>query len=110
MKWTWSGWEAETDLGNDDDRKDAHFLTIAEDGEEIAVIMHRTCGGKHPLDGALAKRKEAYAEYIVDVLNKESQTVEVSAQLELLLAKLAAGDLTEDERRERIMEFLGSTH
>jgi hypothetical protein len=68
-RYAWIDWEAETDLGNDDDREGVHYLTIVEDEEEMAVIVHRTCGGKWPLDGPLAKKKEQDAQRIVDALN-----------------------------------------
>lgn len=69
-RYGWTGWEAETDLGNDDDRQDVHYLTITEDGEEFAVIVHRTVGGKYPLDGPEAKAKEARAQSITAALNR----------------------------------------
>ncbi|MGZ4745668.1 MAG: hypothetical protein ACXVYY_01160 [Oryzihumus sp.] len=68
-RYDWLGWEAETDLGNDDDREGVYFLTITEDGEELAVIVHRVCGGKYPLDGPVAQEKEVAAQRIVDALN-----------------------------------------
>ena len=49
-----------------------YILTIY-DGEpldEMAVIVHRVCEGKYPLDGELANRKRADAQRIVDALNK----------------------------------------
>jgi hypothetical protein len=73
------GWEAETDLDNDDDREGVHFLTIAQvevdgsKGDEWAIVVHRTCDGKYPLDGAVAARKLNNAEFIVDALNKAVQ-------------------------------------
>ena len=51
-----------------------------EDGyyipDEIAVIVHRTCGGKYPLDGDLANQKRANAQMIVDALNAKETTNE----------------------------------
>jgi hypothetical protein len=68
--YVWVGWEAETDLGNDDDRDDVYHLTITDpDGEEYATITHRTCGGKYPLNGEVAMGKMHRAERIVSALN-----------------------------------------
>ena len=59
------GWEDE-----DEGREGVHYLTIADgDGEEIAVIIHRICDGKYPLDGELAMAKFANAQHIVKALN-----------------------------------------
>lgn len=77
----WTGWESERDLGNPDDRSDVHFLTIVENvpgdngdsADEVAVIIHRTCSGKYPLDGTLARDKEAMAQLIADALNAYHQ-------------------------------------
>lgn len=45
-------------------------LTIAyPDGEELAVIIHRDCDGKYPIDGPKADAKRAQAQMIVDALN-----------------------------------------
>lgn len=63
----WHGWEAETDLGNPDDREGVHYLTITEDGEELAVIIHRG----QPV-GPTARAKEVRARRIVDALNSLS--------------------------------------
>lgn len=65
----WLGWESEDEYPPG--RPDTYFLTICyPDGEEMAVIVHRTVGGKFPLDGEVAKRKEADAQRIVDALNR----------------------------------------
>jgi hypothetical protein len=70
MSYNWHGWMAETDNDNADDREGVWYLTIVDpDGEEYAVIMHRLCGGKYPLDGELAQSKVARAETIVAALN-----------------------------------------
>lgn len=67
-----TGWEAETDLGNDDDRENVYFITIwGPDDEEVAVIIHRTYVNKYPLDGEIARSKEQNAQMIVDALNTE---------------------------------------
>ncbi len=70
-RFTWWGWAEETDLDNDDDREDVWFLTIVDSGEEMATIVHRTCGGRYPLEGPLGKSKEANAQLIVDALNEK---------------------------------------
>lgn len=64
----WTGWESEAEATDGPARPDAHFITIREDGEELAVIIHRTCDGQFPLDGDVAKSKEAVAERIVAAL------------------------------------------
>ena len=64
----WTGWESEEEATDGPARPVTHFITIREDGEELAVIIHRTCGGQYPLDGELAKSKEAVAERIVAAL------------------------------------------
>jgi hypothetical protein len=70
MKYTWWGWTSEPETtGDGSGDPDKWFLTIVEDGEEKAVIVHRTCGGKFPLDGLVAKDKERAAQQIVDALN-----------------------------------------
>lgn len=49
---------------------DKHILTIADpDGEELAVIVHRTCNGKYPVDGDLANAKRRRAAVIVAALD-----------------------------------------
>lgn len=65
----WLGWESEADF--EPGRADTYFLTICHpDGEEMAVIIHRTVDGEFPLDGIVAKSKEADAQRIVDALNR----------------------------------------
>ena len=59
-RFDWVGWEAETDLG-------VHFLTIRDDDEEIAVIIHRTPDGKYPSD-PIAEGKIRTADRIVRAL------------------------------------------
>lgn len=50
---------------------DKYVLTIVDpDGEEMAVIVHRTVDGRFPLDGSVAKGKRRNAQLIVDALNK----------------------------------------
>lgn len=66
----WLGWESEADF--EPGRPDTYFLTICHpDGEEYAVIIHRTVDGQFPLDGDVAKRKEADAQRLVDALNRQ---------------------------------------
>lgn len=71
LRFTWTGWEAETDLDNDDDREGVYFLTILDYDEELAVIIHRTEGDAHPLDGKLAEQKIVNAQRIVNALNAQ---------------------------------------
>lgn len=53
---------------------DKQILTIAtDDGEELAVIVHRTCHGGFPIDGPTANHKRALAEHIVTTLNTYNQ-------------------------------------
>jgi len=63
----WHGWEDETELGNEDDREGVQFLTLTQDGEEIAVIIHRLMDDDR--DGPIKAQKEAMAQRIVDALN-----------------------------------------
>lgn len=72
-RYGWIGWEAETDLDNPDDREGVYYLTITEDGEEFAVIMHRVVGGKYPLDGEVAVEKIERAERIVAAMNANGE-------------------------------------
>lgn len=75
-KVAWLDFEPEPDTtGDGSGDPDKHILTIA-DGfgtdtwpEEIAVIVHRTVGGKYPLDGIVAQRKRHNAQVICDALN-----------------------------------------
>jgi hypothetical protein len=54
-----------------DNIPDKYILTIAgPDDEELAFIVHRTCGGRFPLDGEVANRKRETAQRIVDALNR----------------------------------------
>lgn len=66
---SWTDWEAETDLDNPDDREGVYFLTIWAGGDEWAVLIHRVCDGAYPLDGHDACEKQARAQFIVDALN-----------------------------------------
>lgn len=66
--YSWTGWESEEEATDGPARPDTHFITIREDGEELAVIVHRTCDGQFPLDGEVAKSKEAIADRIVAAL------------------------------------------
>jgi hypothetical protein len=74
----WTGWESEEEATDGPARPDTHFITIREDGEEIAVIVHRTCDGEFPLDGEEAKSKEALAERIVAALRGASEPESVA--------------------------------
>ena len=73
-RYGWHGWAAETENENDDDREGVYYLTITDDGEEMAVIVHRLVGGKFPLDGDVANGKVADAERIVAALNAYKET------------------------------------
>lgn len=73
MPYYMTDWEAETDIGNDDDREGVYFLTIHHpDGEEMAVVIHRVCDGRFPIDGDVAQAKVKSAELIVNSLNARS--------------------------------------
>lgn len=70
-RFDWVGWEAEPETtGDGSGDPEKHFLTIRDPhGEEYALIVHRTVGGRYPLDGALASEKVARADAIVAALN-----------------------------------------
>lgn len=70
----WLDFEPEPDgTGDGSGDPDKHILTIVLDpggnNEEIAVIVHRTCDGTYPINGALANRKRRIAQVIVEALN-----------------------------------------
>lgn len=66
----WIDFEPEPDLtGDGEGDPDKHIILIREDGEEFATIVHRTCGGKYPLDGPTAEEKRRNAEHMIDALN-----------------------------------------
>ena len=63
----WSGWDEDDST---DEIPDKYIITIWTPGEEeMAVIVHRTCDGKYPLDGDVANEKLLNAQQIVDALN-----------------------------------------
>lgn len=66
----WIDFEPETDTtGDGSGDLDKYILTITNDaGDEVAVIVHRTCGGKYPLDGEVADRKRHNAKLIVQTM------------------------------------------
>lgn len=74
-RYDWVGWEAEPETtGDGSGDPEKHFLTIRDPGgEEYAVIVHRTVGGKYPLDGPLAEQKCVNAQNIVDALNAQER-------------------------------------
>lgn len=74
-RYDWVGWEAEPEMtGDGSGDPEKHFLTIRDPGgEEHAVIVHRTVGGKYPLDGPLAEQKCVNAQNIVDALNAQER-------------------------------------
>ena len=67
-RYDFTGWEAETDLDNDYDREGVYFLTIRDNEEEMAIIIHRA-SEKYPLDSPVAEQKVERAQKIVDALN-----------------------------------------
>lgn len=78
LKVAWYDFEPEPDgTGDGSGDPDKHILTIAvvekdgSMGDEIAVIVHRTCDGKYPIDGVLANEKRRHAEVIVAALNQQ---------------------------------------
>lgn len=63
----WYDFEADD---SSDKIEDKFILTIHDpDGEEFATIVHRTAGGRFPLDGDLANQKRLNATRIVNALN-----------------------------------------
>ena len=60
------GWEEDIST---DAIPDKYILTISRDGEEFAVIIHRTCKGTYPLDGEVAEQKIQDGALIVAALN-----------------------------------------
>lgn len=67
----WFDFEPEPDgTGDGSGDPDKHILTIAyPDGEELAVIVHRTCDSDFPIDGPVARHKRALARHIVYALD-----------------------------------------
>lgn len=64
-------WQSEA-AGTADGREGVHYIEIRDpDGEEAAIIVHRTIDGQFPLDGPAAAAKMQLAETIVDALNSE---------------------------------------
>lgn len=61
-RYDFTDWEPETD------REGVYFLTIRENEEELAIIVHRVTE-EYPLDGDLAASKVLRAQDIVDALN-----------------------------------------
>jgi hypothetical protein len=71
-KFTWSDWQSEEEELGSDGRVGVYWIEISDpNGEEYACIIHRTVDGQFPLDGDIAKRKEADAQRIVDALNRK---------------------------------------
>jgi hypothetical protein len=76
----WLDFEPEPDTtGDGSGDPDKFILTIAAGlgtimwPDELAVIVHRTCGGKYPLDGVVANEKRRTAQMIVDALNRDAR-------------------------------------
>lgn len=70
----WFDFEPEPEgTGDGSGDPDKHILTIVADpggdNDEVAVIVHRTCDGRFPIDGPLAESKRQTAEALVEVLN-----------------------------------------
>lgn len=60
------------DLDDSSDAIPHKYVLEIEDlhtGDEVAVIVHRTEGGRFPLDGHVAEKKRRNARMIVDALN-----------------------------------------
>lgn len=68
------GWIDFDHMENDDD-PERYYIEIFSTNDrgqyedEVAVICHRTVGGKYPLDGEVANAKRENAQKIVDALN-----------------------------------------
>lgn len=69
----WNDFEPEPGMtGDGSGDPEKHFLTIVDpDGEEYASIVHRTAGGRFPIDGPVAEQKRRNAQNIVDALNAQ---------------------------------------
>lgn len=83
-KCTWNDFEREPEMTGDGSGDwDTWYLTIRDErGEEVAVICHRTVGGKFPIDGEVADRKRRNAQVIVDALNENRHGETFAARLE----------------------------
>lgn len=76
QRYDWIDFEPEPEMTGDGEGDwTKHFLTIRDNGEEMAVIVHRTYGDDYPLDGALAEQKRERARTIVAALNARPVTV-----------------------------------
>lgn len=65
--YTYTDWEPETNYP--DGRPDVYFISIVDHyGDEVAVIIHRTCDGLYPLDGPVARSKMERAQKIANAL------------------------------------------
>lgn len=100
----WTGWESEEEATDGPARPDTHFITIREDGEEIAVIIHRTCGGQFPLDGELAKSKEAMADRIVAGLRGEAGPQQPAPDKHRIVL-----EFEDAETLQQALEYLGES-
>lgn len=68
----WIDFDADESTDNVDDKYVAVIGPLDTNGcvtDELAIIVHRTCGGRFPLDGDVANNKRATAQQIVDALN-----------------------------------------
>lgn len=69
-RYGWTDWQSEEGELGPEGRKGVYWIEIVDpEGNEYAVIVHRTVDGQFPLDGPVAKEKEARAQQIVDALN-----------------------------------------
>ena len=100
----WTGWESEEEPTDGPARQDTHFITIREDGEELAVIIHRTCGGQFPLDGELAKSKEAAADRIVAGLRGEAAPPQPAPDKHRIVL-----EFEDTETLRQALEYLGES-
>ena len=75
VEYVWSDFEPD----EGDEIPGKFILTIGTNGdygiEEVAVIVHRTCNGRYPIDGELANKKREDARFIVDALNEKFQAM-----------------------------------
>lgn len=70
-RFQFTDWEPEHAMtGDGKGDQDKYILTIqTADGDEWASIIHRTDGGRFPLDGPVAEEKMGRAQLIVAALN-----------------------------------------
>jgi hypothetical protein len=74
-RYGWFDFEPEPEgTGDGSGDPEKHILTIVEDpggaNEELAIIVHRICGGTYPINGALAHQKRLVGQHIVEALKR----------------------------------------